>query len=574
MTQRIFSSLLLVLTLHLAYAQIPAGYYADSKGTKGSGLKTALHHIIKNPDVSSYSSLKELFQQTDRRPDGKVWDMYSRENNMSFSGGGYNREHSFPKSWFGGKIPPMYSDLFHIYPTTIAVNSARWHYPYGENNGEEKSFDDGFCKVGKCTTPGYSGIVFEPADEYKGDFARTYFYMVTCYEDKVAGWKYINGNETQGEVVMLDHTSYPAFSQWALDMLLRWAQEDPVSQKEIDRNNAVHRIQHNRNPYIDYPGLEQYVWGSMTSTEFDPDNYDSNIKPGPQPVYPKAPEFNPASGFVAAGTEVSISTATPGASIHYTINEGQEKSAPSPVKVTINEKTTISAYAELNEVRSQSVSATYLLEGDIPAEGKVYQIITDPQKVMNGASVLIVSVPEKMAMGEQNGDIRGKAAVTITNGLISDQVNTAGCPYALVLGGSNGNWTLFDETDHTYLALTKNSNKLHAIGESSSTEAHWDININSDGTASITSKAFPKRTIQYNINSPRFACYESKQGSVSLFGLITQSGIANINRNAKGHVMVYDLNGKLIRSSQTAEKALNRLPQGFYIVNGEKILVK
>ncbi|MDQ9814329.1 endonuclease, partial [Acinetobacter pittii] len=64
----------------------------------------------------------------------------------------------------------------------------RSNYPFGENNGETYKSKNGFSKLGKCTTPGYSGTVFEPNDEYKGDFARTYFYMATAYEDRIAGW--------------------------------------------------------------------------------------------------------------------------------------------------------------------------------------------------------------------------------------------------------------------------------------------------------------------------------------------------------------------------------------------------
>lgn len=75
---------------------------------------------------------------------------------------------------------------------------------------------------------------------------------------------------------MLDGTAYPALSRWALDLLLRWAKEDPVSQKETERNEAVWELQGNRNPFVDYPGLEQYVWGDKTAVAFSYDHYDSD----------------------------------------------------------------------------------------------------------------------------------------------------------------------------------------------------------------------------------------------------------------------------------------------------------
>lgn len=248
-------------------------YYSKADAKKGSALKTALAEIIGNPQVTSYDGLIKAYQTTDRRSDGKVWDMYSCTTNFSFSdntgnykkeGDMYNREHSFPKSWFGGKVSPMYSDIVHVVPCDGYVNNRRGNNPFGETDGETYQSNKGFSKLGKCTFPGYNGTVFEPNDEYKGDFARIYFYMVTCYESKVSGWN----------SEMLSGNKYPAFKDWALNLLLKWAKEDPVSQKEIDRNNAAYGIQKNRNPYVDYPGLEQYVWGDKKNVAFSYDNYD------------------------------------------------------------------------------------------------------------------------------------------------------------------------------------------------------------------------------------------------------------------------------------------------------------
>jgi endonuclease I len=181
----------------------------------------------------------------------------------------YNREHSFPNSWFGGKVQPMYTDLHHMYPTDKLVNNRRSNYPFGETDGESYQSAGGFSKLGSCTYPGYSGTVFEPNDEYKGDFARTYFYMVTCYEEKLPNW-YENNAESRPT---LDGNKYPGLSSWQLAMLMKWAANDPVSQKEVERNEAVYGIQNNRNPFIDYPGLEQYIWGDKMDATFSYDNY-------------------------------------------------------------------------------------------------------------------------------------------------------------------------------------------------------------------------------------------------------------------------------------------------------------
>ena len=279
---------LTVLTLTV-WAQGPNNsgtYYQAANGKQGAALKTALCEIIYNHTERSYGDLWTDFQTTDVRDDGKVWDMYSGISNFTFvtdqdrgSGGNkegeyYNREHSFPNSWFGGKIQPMYTDLHHMYPTDKLVNNKRGNNPFGETEGETFTSANGFSKLGRCTYPGYSGIVFEPNDEYKGDFARTYFYMATCYEEKLPDWyaSYADVKPT------LDGNKYPGLSSWQLEMLMKWSAADPVSEKETNRNNAVYDIQHNRNPFIDYPGLEQLIWGDKTDVAFNYEEDASGIR--------------------------------------------------------------------------------------------------------------------------------------------------------------------------------------------------------------------------------------------------------------------------------------------------------
>ena len=278
---------LTVLTLTV-WAQGPNNsgtYYQAANGKQGAALKTALCEIIYNHTERTYGDLWTDFQTTDVRDDGKVWDMYSGISNFTFvtdqdrgSGGNkegeyYNREHSFPNSWFGGNIQPMYTDLHHVYPTDGYVNNRRGNYPFGETKGERYRSERDFSKLGKCTYPGYTGIVFEPNDEYKGDFARTYFYMVTCYEERLADW-YGKYGEKEGVRQTLDGNTYPGLTEWQLKMLMKWAAADPVSQKEIQRNNAVYEIQRNRNPFIDFPGLERLIWGDQRNIPFSPANYN------------------------------------------------------------------------------------------------------------------------------------------------------------------------------------------------------------------------------------------------------------------------------------------------------------
>lgn len=245
-----------------AYASAPAGYYNSLVGKKESALKTAAHDIIYNfTEVSSYSALPSYFEKTDVYPDSKRWwDMYSDIPFYAPSFSGLNREHSFPKSWWGGlKTVSAYVDLNHLYPSEMKANTAKSNYPLGEVSSSSVSFNNGICKVGapKAGQGGGAAKVFEPADEYKGDFARTYFYMVTCYQNLT--WKYF---------YMVSQNLYPTLNGWSVDLLMKWHRADPVSQKELDRNEAVYKIQNNRNPFIDHPELAEYLWGNKKGQAF------------------------------------------------------------------------------------------------------------------------------------------------------------------------------------------------------------------------------------------------------------------------------------------------------------------
>ena len=243
-------------------AQVPPGYYDNALGLQGTALQSALHNIIKGHTSVSYSSLHTYYQTTDKKPNGKVWDMYSdipggtppyeftfitdKCGSYQNEGDCYNREHSFPQSWFN-KNAPMKSDLFHVYPTDGKVNGIRSSYPYGEVSNPTKTTLNG-SKLGPSSFAGYSGTVFEPIDAYKGDFARTYFYMAVRYYTEDAGWQNnaaVNGSQ---------------MTTYSLNLFYQWHLQDTVSQKEIDRNNAVYNIQHNRNPFIDRPDWVDSLW--------------------------------------------------------------------------------------------------------------------------------------------------------------------------------------------------------------------------------------------------------------------------------------------------------------------------
>lgn len=260
--KRLYILLVLLLADVTINAQ-PQGYYNGTEGLTGNALKTKLHSIIKNDNHTSYGGLWDSYYQTDKKPGTNfVWDIYSdvpngtppyqfvlgtdQCGNYSGEGDCYNREHLWAQSWTSNDATEK-TDLHHVYPTDGWVNNKRGNYAFGEvGNATWTSRNGG--KLGNNTVSGYSGTVFEPIDDYKGDIARALMYVSVRYYQEDSGWS------------TSDMTNKSVIKDWAMTMLLRWHEEDPVSQKEIDRNNAVYNVQHNRNPFVDYPEFAELIW--------------------------------------------------------------------------------------------------------------------------------------------------------------------------------------------------------------------------------------------------------------------------------------------------------------------------
>jgi endonuclease I len=253
-------------TFNFVDTSIPAGYYDSALGLRGTALRAALHEIIKNHASQSYDYALTAFQTTDVKPNHKVWDVYSdipggtppyeytfgQTGGGTTEGSGYNREHSWPKTWFGGTVLPMYSDLWILYPTDTKVNNYRGDLPYGDVAIASTTSLNG-SQVGSCADAGYAGTVFEPVDGFKGDLARSYFYVSTRYYTEDGAWP--GGPATSGADLL----------PWANTTYLAWHAADPVSQKERLRNGAIYVIQHNRNPFVDHPEFAALLFDS-TST--------------------------------------------------------------------------------------------------------------------------------------------------------------------------------------------------------------------------------------------------------------------------------------------------------------------
>lgn len=270
---------MLVIAINMAQSQ-PLGYYQLAEQSSGWQLKARLQQIISQQTVSwSYSDLPSFFSLTDRdlyyEQDSSLLDIYSENadgpdaynywysNNSLVSGAssegeGWNREHIYAQSFFNGSYP-MYSDLHFVLPTDARVNQAKSNFPFGKVGNAPTFVSLNGSKRGPANMPGYSYTVFEPIDEFKGDIARMLMYVAVRYEKLIPYFDFQNIRNP------LDSLSEKAFKDWYIPLLLQWHHQDPVSQKEIDRNNQVYALQGNRNPFIDHPEFAAMIWSSTYS---------------------------------------------------------------------------------------------------------------------------------------------------------------------------------------------------------------------------------------------------------------------------------------------------------------------
>ncbi|USL95037.1 endonuclease [Riemerella anatipestifer] len=274
-------------------AQIPDGYYDSAEGLSGYTLKSKLSEILNDKHKDKgYDALWTAYATADidkyYENDNTILDIYSENpsgkdpysyryrtnqcGNYSGEGSCYNREHIVPQSLFS-KAAPMRNDAHFVIPTDGYVNGKRSDYPFGVVGNASWTSKNG-SKLGKSSTSGYGGTVFEPIDEFKGDVARMVFYFVTMYEKRIPNFKLgdmLNGTTTQG------------LEDWQLAVLLTWHNQDPVSKREIDRNNAVYNYQGNRNPFIDHPEWVNLIWKKELSTQ-EVSKKDNILSIYPNPV--------------------------------------------------------------------------------------------------------------------------------------------------------------------------------------------------------------------------------------------------------------------------------------------------
>lgn len=589
-------------------AEIPAGYYSRLEGKSGEDLQKAVksaalpadYFIVKYGDAANtdfddgyeHTLIKswQVFATSDVRTINGVqiwWDMYSNQLAKVAEGhASMNIEHSVANSWWGGKDANIqaYSDLMHLNPSDGTTNQAKSDTPLGKV-GSNVTFDNGLSRIGTPAAGfgGESGKVFEPADEYKGDFARAYLYIFTAYDD-------ISWLDNKGGAYMLDIANGKAtMKPWVVDMLLSWSAADPVDDKEIFRNNEIYRYQKNRNPFIDYPSLPEYIWGEKKGEAFwlagseavavnrpaDPTVADarmSNVNTyeisywGNRDV-----EFNCTEGdlwisldggdYQRYGNSITV----PAGNIHNNSHElkaysMQQKSGyelrSSIVTVTLTAK-------DPDVVDYTTAAWTPAAEGDAIIPGEKYVIIADVNSHVMSTTCGKNGYMEDAGLPEFNGSdicLLPQGAATI------DFIDVGSGNFAIHIsdmGGKNvGYWS-------TSAAKKMKIDSNQGVGAS--------ISISRDLTAVIDfdmGGAANLGTLQYNKSNPRFLNYSSQQGAVRLYRFKSfaneSSAVEKIQDQAAPVVvsgsdiiapegsLIYDLNGRRVSGQG--------LQTGIYIV--------
>lgn len=680
--KRFFIQIMMLLFATTAMAQ--AEYYTSIDGTKGgAALKTALYNLIKNHQQISYgsgtSSTWGAFYTTDaviENGQRRVLDMYSNEKRYFGSKGsavsGMNIEHSVAKSWWGGTKNNAYCDLHHLNPSDQNANSRKSNYPLGELTSV--SWDNGVTFVGKANIDGSSQNAYEPCDEYKGDFARTFMYMFTCYQNLT--WEYTWMN--------YENSTYPTLKPWAVELLLKWHKQDPVSVKEVNRNNAVYAVQGNRNPYIDYPQLADYVWGDSINYTFhlngDVEDGSGNDKPGTDipdgydlklfEDFEEAPyQFKPIEcdfpwhfeyqcGEVTSYDDNDVANDAESWLVSDPMDFTKDNNAKITFDYVIRYCTAdkVKDYNQLlisrdftgniadatwevidfNAVQNTSdwaktstgeiaIPDTYMgdksvviafkyigtsaqagtFEVDnvkvIAAEGTndgntgnegngdeddenedtignggnftdgSFTLVTDAALLTAGDSIVIAY--ENFAMGASAGNYRYRTDIMVSNGRITYFAEDV---QKIVIENGVIDGTFAFNVGDGYLAATSTSKNNVATAETLDENGSWSITIDSNALAVITAQGDKTRNIlQYNTNSPRFSCYTGTQESVNIYAKSpVTTGIGSIATESDNVVDVYSPAGVCIRRQVEAEKALEGLAKGIYIVGNKKVIVK
>lgn len=550
------------------FAQIPTGYYDGTAGLSGAALKTKLSQIITSGhQTKSYDNLYNGYPSTDSdnyyEKDGSVLDIYSENpkgtdpyvyqhgskqcGSYKVEGDCYNREHIFPQGYFNS-ASPMVSDIHHIVPTDGKVNGYRSNFPFGKVGSANFVSENG-SKRGTSASPNYSGTVFEPIDEFKGDVARMILYFATRYESKLSSF---DDND------ILTNSAFPGVEDWELAVFKEWHTNDPVSQREIDRNNAAYTYQGNRNPFIDHPEYVALIWGTTT----------------PDTEAPSTPTNLIVTGSTSSTISLSWTASTDNIMVAtYDIYlDGTLKTSSSSNSITVtglNPSTTYSFYVKAKDAAGNTSSQSNTTTGTTTENtggndgGSTTSCGTEDFEGVSGAVNTYKTVTWTnngitwTATDSRSDQTINNKAITVRNGTLSSSTISGGISSLTIktqlkFSGTSGSFKLFINGVEKGTIPYNNTITNTTIS---------NINISGNITISIQSNSTTDNRVAFDDLS--WNCYnglgtdETKVNKFSIYPnpvknntlYVTGKSIEKIKR-----VEIYNVNGILV---QVIEKPFN-----------------
>lgn len=551
------------------FAQIPIGYYDGTAGLSGAALKTKLSSIISSGhQTKSYDALDDEYPNSDKdsyyEKDGTVLDIYSENptetdpyvyqfgvkkcGNYKIEGDCYNKEHIFPQGYFN-KASPMVSDIHHIVPTDGKVNGMRSNFPFGNVGSSVSYTSKNGSKLGTSNSVNYSGKVFEPINEFKGDVARMIFYFATRYEAKL---KDFDAND------ILTNTSFPGIQSWELEVLKQWHTQDPVSQREIDRNNAAYTYQRNRNPFIDHPEYVDLIWGTTT----------------PDTEAPSTPTNLIVTGSTSSTISLSWTASTDNIMVAtYDIYlDGTLKTSSSSNSITVtglNPSTTYSFYVKAKDAAGNTSSQSNTTTGTTTENtggndgGSTTSCGTEDFEGVSGAVNTYKTVTWTnngitwTATDSRSDQTINNKAITVRNGTLSSSTISGGISSLTIktqlkFSGTNGSFKLF---------INGVEKGTIPYSDTVTTTTISNINVSGNVTISIQSNSTTDNRVAFDDLS--WNCYNglgTDETTVNKFSIypnpvknntlyVTGKNIEKIKR-----LEIYNMNGILV---QVIEKPFN-----------------
>ena len=241
-------------------------------GKKGVELQNGLSILMANTqtEIIAYKDLKTCLSTTDSdlMDDNSMITLYTRDIiDGTWNESLWNREHVWCKNHSNGLYTAVQennkgagSDIHHVRPALMTINSTRSNVPYGIVNKSSAT------QIGD--TGNYFGNnIFEPSDEIKGDIARILMYVYVRYSSSLNS-TYDTIIDKRGDLKITDIVTTPSgLEEDAWNLLLSWNDLDPVNYLEMNRNEEGQKLQNNRNVFIDHQEFARMCFDSSYSGE-------------------------------------------------------------------------------------------------------------------------------------------------------------------------------------------------------------------------------------------------------------------------------------------------------------------